>query len=34
MKRDDETVTVPVHANKDLKKGTEYRIDKDAGIKR
>jgi predicted RNA binding protein YcfA (HicA-like mRNA interferase family) len=34
MAKDGRTVSIPVHANKDLKKGTENRINKDAGLTR
>jgi len=33
MKKQDKTVTVPVHRNKDIPKGTLNRILKEAGLK-
>jgi predicted RNA binding protein YcfA (HicA-like mRNA interferase family) len=33
LEKDGKTVTVPVHGNKDLKKGTEYRIGKETGLR-
>jgi predicted RNA binding protein YcfA (HicA-like mRNA interferase family) len=34
LKKDDDTIVVPVHGNKDLPKGTLERLLKDGGIKK